>query len=92
MKFWQAVSFSEPEQLVEIAQIAEEVGFEGLLVTDHLVHFEKLESRYPYSESGEPDFTEDTPWPECWAAIAAMAAQHSGHGVSSVKSGSPVSE
>ena len=73
MKFWQAVSFSEPEQLVEIAKVAEEVGFEGLLVSDHLVHFEKLESRYPYSESGEPDFTEDTPWPECWAAIAAMA-------------------
>ena len=44
MKFWQSVAFSEPEQLVEIAQIAEEVGFEGLLVSDHLVHFEKLES------------------------------------------------
>lgn len=73
MKFWQAVSFCEPEQLVAIAKIAEEVGFEGVLVSDHLVHSEKLESRYPYSETGEPDFTEDTPWPECWAAIAAMA-------------------
>jgi probable F420-dependent oxidoreductase len=73
MKFWQAVSFSEPEQLVAIARIAEEVGFEGVFVSDHLVHSEKLESRYPYSETGEPVFTEDTPWPECWTAIAAMA-------------------
>ena len=73
MKFWQAVSFCEPEQLVEIARIAEEVGFEGVLVSDHLVHPEKLESRYPYSETGQPVFSEDTPWPECWSAITAMA-------------------
>jgi probable F420-dependent oxidoreductase len=73
MKFWQALSFAEPEQLVEIAQIAEQVGFEGVFVSDHLVHPEKLESRYPYSETGQPVFTEDTPWPECWTAIGAMA-------------------
>ena len=54
MKFWQALSFCEPEQLVEIAKIAEEVGFEGVLVSDHLVHFEKLDSKYPYSETGDP--------------------------------------
>ena len=71
MKFWQALSFSEPEQLVEIAKIAEEVGFEGVLVSDHLVHSEKMESKYPYSESGEPDFSAATPWPECWLSIVA---------------------
>lgn len=74
MKFWQAVSFSEPEQLTEIAKIAEQVGFEGVLVSDHLFFPERLESSYPYSEDGTPGFTAETPWPECWAAIAAMAA------------------
>lgn len=73
MEFWQAVSFCEPEQLVAVAQIAEEVGFAGLLVSDHLVHSEKMESKYPYSETGEPPFTPDTQWPECWVTIAAMA-------------------
>ena len=29
MKFWQALSFSEPDQLLDVAQICEEVGFGG---------------------------------------------------------------
>ena len=73
MKFWQAASFSEPEQLVEIAVVAEEVGFDGILVSDHLFHPEKLESRYPYSPDGKPDFTPQTAFPDCMAVIAAMA-------------------
>ncbi|MCZ6463719.1 MAG: LLM class F420-dependent oxidoreductase [Proteobacteria bacterium] len=74
MKFWQVVSFSEPEQLVDIARIVEEVGFDGILVSDHLFFPGKLESKYPYSEDGTPGFTGETPFPEPWAAISAMAA------------------
>ena len=32
MKFWQVVSFSEPDQLIPIAQAAEEAGFHGILL------------------------------------------------------------
>ena len=74
MKFWQAVSFSEPEQLVEIARLVEQAGFEGILVSDHLFFPEKLASRYPYTEDGVPGFTPETPWPEPFATVAAMAA------------------
>ncbi len=74
MKFWQSLSFSEPEQLVEIARICDEVGFEGVLVSDHLFYPEKLASRYPYSPDGRPGFTPQTPWPEPWSVIGAMAA------------------
>ena len=35
MKFWQSISFSEIDQYVEIAKIAEEVGFEGAFLSDH---------------------------------------------------------
>ncbi len=74
MKFWQAVSFTEPEQLVEIAKLAEQAGFEGILVSDHLFHPEKIASKYPYTPDGVPGFHAETPWPEPFAAAAAMAA------------------
>ena len=74
MRFWQSLAFTEPEQLVALARIAEEVGFHGVMVSDHLFYPGKLGSRYPYSPDGTPGFTADTPWPEPWSAIAAMAA------------------
>lgn len=74
MKFWQAVSFTEPEQLVEVAAIAEQVGFDGILVSDHLFFPEKLASKYPYTPDGVPGFTPDTAWPEPFSLVGAMAA------------------
>lgn len=74
MKFWQVASFSEPDQLIEIAQGAEEAGFHGVLISDHLFFPGKLASRYPYSEDGKPAFDGTTPFPDPWTTIAAMAA------------------
>jgi alkanesulfonate monooxygenase SsuD/methylene tetrahydromethanopterin reductase-like flavin-dependent oxidoreductase (luciferase family) len=74
VRFWQALSFTEPEQLVGLARIAEQVGFDGVLVSDHVFFPAKLGSRYPYSLDGTPGFGPDVPWPEPWAAISAMAA------------------
>ena len=74
MKFWQAISFMEPDQLVGVAQAAEEAGFHGLLLADHLFFPAKLDSKYPYSEDGAPMFDGRTPFPDPWTAIAAMAA------------------
>jgi probable F420-dependent oxidoreductase len=74
MRFWQGVSFTEPEQLVEIAKGAEAAGFEGVLLSEHLFVPESYAARYPYSESGRPDFDEKTPFPDPWVAITAMAA------------------
>ncbi len=75
MKFWQAVSFSEPDQLRDIAMIAEEVGFEGIMISDHMFYPGDYEAKYPYSEDGKLDgFTAETPWPDPWVAISMMAA------------------
>jgi probable F420-dependent oxidoreductase len=74
VKLWQVVSFSEPEQLLGIARAAEEAGFEGVLLSDHLFFPGRIESRYPYSEDGRPAFDGTTPFPEAWTTIAAMAA------------------
>lgn len=75
MKFWQALSFSEPDQILDVAQICEEVGFEGVFLSDHMFYPGDFEDKYPYSEDGKLDaFTPDTPWPDPWVAIGAMAA------------------
>lgn len=73
MKFWQSLSFTEIDQLVEVAKICEEVGFHGVFLSDHVVYPEKFEPRYPYAEDGRPIFDAATPWPDPWVAIAAMA-------------------
>lgn len=73
MKFCQALSFTETSQLVPLARVCEDVGFEMAFVSDHLFVPEKLRSRYPYSEDGKPPFGPETEFPEAWAAISAMA-------------------
>lgn len=73
MKFWQALSFTEPGQLVALARAAEEAGFHGVLLSDHLFFPEKLHSRYPYSPDGKPGFDGGAMFPEVWTSIAAMA-------------------
>ena len=74
MKFWQVVSFSEPEQLLDVARAAEEAGFHGVLVSDHLFFPGELRSRYPYAPDGKPAFDGTTPFPDAFTTIAAMAA------------------
>jgi probable F420-dependent oxidoreductase len=74
MRFWQAVSFLEAEQLLDVARGAEEVGFDGAFVSDHVFFPGELVSRYPYAPDGVPYFDKDTPWLETFSSIAAMAA------------------
>ena len=74
MKFWQAITWAETEQLVEIAKFAEEVGFHGLMSGDHAVYPESIAPDYPYSDSGRPPMSPDDEYPDQTAIFAAMAA------------------
>jgi probable F420-dependent oxidoreductase len=74
MKFWQAITWVETEQLPELAKYAEQVGFHGLMGGDHAVYPETIEAGYPYSEDGRPDMSPDWEYPDQWVSIAAMAA------------------
>ncbi len=74
MRFWQALSFTDPAHLVALARKAEEVGFEGVLLADHLFYPDRLRSKYPYAEGGAPPFDAATPFPEPFCVISALAA------------------
>ena len=60
MRFWQAITWAETDQLIEIAKFAEEVGFEGLMGGDHALWPGTMEPIYPYSETGYPPQTEES--------------------------------
>jgi probable F420-dependent oxidoreductase len=74
VKFWQALTWMEPEQMLEVARFAEAVGFDGVMLGDHGVYPRDVLSRYPYSSDGKPPMTADSYYPDCWASIGAMAS------------------
>ena len=74
MDFCIAVAYSDPRHLCEIARTAEESGFGGIVISDHVVHPKKLSTPYPYTRDGKPRWDADSPWPDPLIAVAAMAA------------------
>ena len=73
MQFWQALAFLHPDELLELAPVCEEAGFEGIMLADHLFSPEHYVSRYPYDDSGEAPFDGSTPFPESFATISALS-------------------
>jgi probable F420-dependent oxidoreductase len=73
--FWQAVSFTETDQLIDIAKIAEAVGFTGLGISEHLVTPGRITSKYPYTPDGAIWWDPNVAWPEPWA-LASVLASH----------------
>lgn len=74
MKHWiSLVNVAEIDQYVEIAKHAEELGYFGITVADHLVMPTRIvESKYPYTPDGKIWWPEDIPWPDPWVALTAM--------------------
>ncbi len=74
MKFVTSVAFNDPRHLCELARTADASGWDGIIVSDHVVHPEKIGSPYPYTADGAPRWQAPAPWPDPWVAIGAMAA------------------
>jgi probable F420-dependent oxidoreductase len=74
MEFWQALSFTETEQLIGISQAAEQAGFTGVAFADHLVTPETITSRYPYTADGKVWWDPAVHWPEPWMMSAVVAS------------------
>jgi probable F420-dependent oxidoreductase len=75
MEFWQSIAVTEMEHLVELAKFAEEVGFTGVTVADHLVKPREIRSPYPYTPDGQPFWSAEEPFPDPWVLIAAIARE-----------------
>jgi probable F420-dependent oxidoreductase len=73
VRYWLNAGFLEVQQLAEVAGAAEELGFEGLALPDHLFFPAAISSDYPYSADGNISWPADAPWPDCWVALGALA-------------------
>lgn len=74
MKFWQMVTWAETTQYREIARIAEELGFHGIMNADHAFFPQQVNSPYPYSEDAMPPMPSHSEYPDTWVSLAQMAA------------------
>jgi len=75
MKFWLSlVAVREMEQLPQLARCAEDLGFHGLMVGDHLIWPAHITTPYPYSADGKIFVPPDTPWPDPWVLFAHLGA------------------
>jgi len=76
MNFWLSlVGMAELDQLAELVPFAEEMGYYGVTVADHLVMPTRIASRYPYTEDGEVFWPDDNPWPDPWVMPGLLAGR-----------------
>jgi probable F420-dependent oxidoreductase len=75
VKFVMSLAFSDPLHLGELAQTADRAGFEYASISDHLVHPQRIDTPYPYTDDGNPRWEPFTSWPDPWVTVGALAAQ-----------------
>ena len=70
MRYWLALMYEPTEQFVDLAVTAEELGYEGIAMADHLIIPDGFASVHP---SGEKMVLESSAFPEPFVMSAAMA-------------------
>ena len=66
--------YAAPDDWIELTRVAEAAGFDQVSLSDHVFYPDKLDSSYPYSDTGRPIFPPHTPWPDVWVMTGALAA------------------
>lgn len=73
MRWWQCLAMLDMQELPRLARHAEELGFEGITLGEHLVTFATQYDRYDYSANAMIRWYPETHWPDPWVEIAALA-------------------
>ncbi len=60
--------------VLPVAKMLDEVGFDGMVTSDHMIYPRHLQSPYPDASSGVPPWPPETPWPDAWVLTGALAA------------------
>jgi probable F420-dependent oxidoreductase len=74
VKFLTGFVWIDPTHYRPLARMAEACGWDGIVLADHLVHLERIETPYPYAEGGERPWQAADPYPDVWVSTGAMAA------------------
>lgn len=73
MKFYVSSAFLRPEEVIEIAKAADDLGYDGIGIPDHVVNLETLKTSYPYTKDGRRRWPPFTDWPDPWVLVGALA-------------------
>jgi probable F420-dependent oxidoreductase len=74
VRFSISTAFLPTDQLVPIAQAADDLGYDSLAMPDHVVDLETLRTPYPYTADGSRRWDPDAEWPDPWVMAGALAA------------------
>ena len=75
MKVYGSIAFQETSDAIELARAADELGYDGIGIPDHVVNLETLQTPYPYTADGSRRWEAFTDWPDPWVMIGAIALQ-----------------
>ena len=73
MKYYISSAFLNTGEIVEIAKAADELGYDGIGIPDHVVNLETLDTPYPYTKDGQRRWQPFTDWPDPWVLVGALA-------------------
>lgn len=73
MKFYVSMAFMDTREAVEVARAADDLGYDGMGIPDHVVNLETLATPYPYTKDGKRRWEAFTDWPDPWVMIGALA-------------------
>lgn len=73
MKYYISSAFLNTGEIVEIAKAADELGYDGIGIPDHVVNLETLATPYPYTKDGQRRWQPFTEWPDPWVLVGALA-------------------
>jgi probable F420-dependent oxidoreductase len=73
MKYYISTAFLNTHEIVEVARAADELGYDGIGIPDHVVNLETLTTPYPYTKDGQRRWQPFTEWPDPWVLVGALA-------------------
>jgi probable F420-dependent oxidoreductase len=80
LRFWQSIHGVESDQVIQVAQLADELGYAGITFGDHIVKPVTYEMTYLYSATGRPPWDPaelgpswTPPYPDPWVLSAVLA-------------------
>ena len=74
MKFGLPFFGLSPRHYASVARAAEDNGFESVWMPEHLVIPAEMPATYPYTESGFPPITPETPLYDPWVVLGSVAS------------------
>ncbi len=73
IKFYISSAFLNTREIIEIAKAADELGYDGIGIPDHVVNLETLETPYPYTRDGQRRWQPFSDWLDPWVLSGALA-------------------